>query len=50
MTQLEDSMHTKLIARSTRGLALTAAGERVLPRFLRLMGELDELFVARPAE
>lgn len=38
-------MHTKLIVRSTRGLALTTAGERLLPRFLRLVGELEELFV-----
>jgi DNA-binding transcriptional LysR family regulator len=48
ITQLEDTMRTKLIVRSTRGLALTPEGERVLPRFLRLVGELDELFVERP--
>jgi len=40
-------MRTKLIVRSTRGLALTTAGERLLPRFLRLVGELEELFVER---
>jgi DNA-binding transcriptional LysR family regulator len=42
-------MRTKLIVRSTRGLSLTAAGERLLPRFLRLVGELEELFVERTA-
>ena len=42
-------MRTKLISRSTRGLALTTAGERLLPRFLRLVGELEELFVERTA-
>jgi DNA-binding transcriptional LysR family regulator len=42
-------MRTKLIARSTRGLALTTAGERLLPRFQRLVGELEELFVERTA-
>src|SRR5262249_45430253 len=42
-------MRTKLLMRSTRGLALTAAGEGLLPRFLRLVGELDELFVERTA-
>ena len=47
ITQLEERMRTKLIARSTRGLALTTAGERLLPRFLRLVGELEELFVER---
>lgn len=40
-------MKTKLLSRSTRGLALTTAGERLLPRFLRLVGELEELFVER---
>jgi len=47
ITQLESGMRTKLIVRSTRGLALTAAGERLLPRFQRIVGELDELFVER---
>ena len=49
ITQLEGQMRTKLLVRSTRGLALTSAGERLLPRFLRLVGELEELFVERTA-
>ncbi len=47
ITQLEGQLRTRLIARSTRGLALTSAGERLLPRFLKLVGELEELFVER---
>ncbi len=47
ITQLEGELRTRLISRSTRGLALTAAGERLLPRFLKLVGELEELFVQR---
>ncbi len=35
----------RLIVRSTRGLALTPAGERLMPRFLRVVAELDELLV-----
>jgi DNA-binding transcriptional LysR family regulator len=31
--------------RSTRGLTLTPAGERLLPRFLRVVAELDELLL-----
>ncbi len=42
--QLEKSLATRLIQRSTRGLALTAAGERILPQFVRLTAELDEIF------
>jgi DNA-binding transcriptional LysR family regulator len=42
--QLERSLGTKLLVRSTRGLTLTAAGERYLPRFVRFVAELDELF------
>ncbi len=38
-------MRTRLIVRSTRGLALTAAGERFLPRFMRVVAELEELFI-----
>jgi DNA-binding transcriptional LysR family regulator len=50
ITQLEERMRTKLIVRSTRGLALTPAGERLIPRFQRLVGELEELFVERTAD
>jgi DNA-binding transcriptional LysR family regulator len=42
--QLERSLGTKLLVRSTRGLTLTAAGERYLPRFVRFVAELEELF------
>ena len=50
ITQLEKSMGVQLVVRSTRGLALTAAGDRYLPRFVRLLAEFDELFEARDAE
>jgi DNA-binding transcriptional LysR family regulator len=43
ITQLEEQMGAQLLRRSTRGLALTAMGERCLPRFLHLVGELDEI-------
>jgi hypothetical protein len=36
ISQLESEVGAKLIDRSTRGLALTAAGERYLPQFVRL--------------
>jgi len=45
ITRLEDCLHTRLIIRSTRGLTLTPTGERFLPRFLRVVAELDELLV-----
>jgi len=32
------------VVRSTRGLALTAAGERLLPRFVRLVADFEDLF------
>lgn len=41
--QLEQSLGTKLLVRSTRGLTLTVAGERYLPRFVRFMAELEEM-------
>jgi DNA-binding transcriptional LysR family regulator len=44
ITQLEKAIGVKLVARSTRGLGLTSAGERYLPRFVRLIAEHDELF------
>jgi DNA-binding transcriptional LysR family regulator len=37
ITRLEERVRTRLIVRSTRGLALTTAGERLLPRFLRVV-------------
>jgi DNA-binding transcriptional LysR family regulator len=42
--QLEQSLGTKLLVRSTRGLTLTAAGEKYLPRFVRFVAELEEMF------
>ena len=50
VTQLEKSLGTQLIVRSTRGLALTSAGDRLLPRFVRLMAEFDEIFAAHDGE
>jgi DNA-binding transcriptional LysR family regulator len=50
ITQLEQRLKTRLILRSTRGLTLTPAGERFLPRFLRVVAELDELFAATAEE
>jgi DNA-binding transcriptional LysR family regulator len=44
ISQLESEVGTKLINRSTRGLALTAAGERYLPHFVRLVAAYDEVF------
>jgi DNA-binding transcriptional LysR family regulator len=44
ISQLEKEVGTKLIIRSTRGLALTAAGERYVPRFVRLVAAYEELF------
>jgi len=45
ITRLEERMRTRLIVRSTRGLALTAAGERFLPRFMRVVAEVEDLFI-----
>ncbi len=50
ITRLEERMRTRLIVRSTRGLALTSAGERFLPRFMRVVAELEELFIGCTAD
>jgi DNA-binding transcriptional LysR family regulator len=42
--QLERVLGTKLLVRSTRGLSLTAAAEHLVPRFMRMAAEFDELF------
>jgi len=42
--QLESAVGTRLVIRSTRGLTLTPAAETLLPRFVRLAAEFDELF------
>jgi len=44
ISQLEQALGTRLLIRSTRGLTLTSAAEGLLPRFVRLVGEFDELF------
>jgi DNA-binding transcriptional LysR family regulator len=49
ITRLEEHVQTRLIVRSTRGLTLTPAGERLLPRLLCVMTELDELLLETPA-
>jgi DNA-binding transcriptional LysR family regulator len=42
ITLLEEQVGTQLITRSTRGLSLTAAGERLVPQFMRLIAELED--------
>jgi DNA-binding transcriptional LysR family regulator len=49
ITRLEERVRTRLIVRSTRGLTLTSAGERLLPRFLRVVAELDDLLLETSA-
>jgi DNA-binding transcriptional LysR family regulator len=44
VTELEKAIGSRLVTRSTRGLGLTSAGERYLPRFVRLIAEHDQLF------
>jgi DNA-binding transcriptional LysR family regulator len=44
ISQLEKEVGAKLINRSTRGLGLTAAGERYVPQFLRLVADYDQIF------
>jgi DNA-binding transcriptional LysR family regulator len=44
ISQLEKALGTRLVNRSTRGLTLTMAAEGLLPRFVRLVAEFDELF------
>ncbi|HLB30127.1 MAG TPA: LysR family transcriptional regulator [Gammaproteobacteria bacterium] len=43
ITSLERHMGEKLFQRSTRGLKLTEAGERILPRYQRLVTELEDI-------
>jgi DNA-binding transcriptional LysR family regulator len=45
ISQLEKEVKTKLIARSTRGVTLTAAGERQLPQFGRLLAAYEQAFL-----
>ena len=48
--QLEQELGTRLVLRSTRGLTLTPAAEVLLPRFVRLVAEFDELFKGGAAD
>lgn len=48
ISQLEKEVGTKLINRSTRGLALTASGERYIPHFVRLVAAYDQVFNDTP--
>jgi DNA-binding transcriptional LysR family regulator len=50
VSQLEKELRARLIIRSTRGLALTAAGERHLPSFVRLIAQHDEIFSETDAQ
>lgn len=43
ISRLEEEMGAQLFLRSTRGLNLTDAGERLLPRYQGLVAELDEI-------
>lgn len=49
ITRLEDEMGAQLFVRSTRSLALTSAGERLLPKYQLLVAELDEIIGATSA-
>ncbi|HEY1724866.1 MAG TPA: LysR family transcriptional regulator [Steroidobacteraceae bacterium] len=50
ISQLEQALGTRLVNRSTRGLTLTTAAEGLLPRFVRLVAEFDELFKSGSAD
>jgi DNA-binding transcriptional LysR family regulator len=49
ITRLEEQVGTQLIVRSTRGLSLTPAGEKLLPQFTRLIAELEETITGTTA-
>ena len=44
ISQLEKEVRTRLITRTTRGVSLTAAGERFVPQFVRLLAAYEEAF------
>ena len=50
ISQLEKEVHTRLITRTTRGISLTAAGERYVPQFVRLIAAYEEAFHRQDAE
>lgn len=41
--QLESALGTRLLERSTRGLTLTTSAEALLPKFSRIVAEIDDL-------
>jgi DNA-binding transcriptional LysR family regulator len=41
--QLESALGTRLLERSTRGLTLTTSAEALLPKFARIVAEIDDL-------
>lgn len=41
--QLESALGKRLLERSTRGLTLTSAGEALLPKFTRIVAEIEDL-------
>jgi DNA-binding transcriptional LysR family regulator len=41
--QLESALGARLLERSTRGLTLTASGEALLPKFSRIVSEIDDI-------
>jgi DNA-binding transcriptional LysR family regulator len=41
--QLESALGTRLLERSTRGLTLTSSAEALLPKFSRIVAEIDDL-------
>jgi DNA-binding transcriptional LysR family regulator len=50
ITRLEEQIGTQPIVRSTRGLSLTPAGEKLLPQFTRLIAELEDTITGTTAE
>lgn len=48
--ELEQALELRLLDRTTREVALTAAGARLLPKLRRALGELDELLDAARKE
>jgi DNA-binding transcriptional LysR family regulator len=50
ISQLEKEVHARLITRTTRGISLTAAGERYVPQFVRLIAAYEEAFHRQDTE
>lgn len=49
ISRLEDQMRAKLFVRSTRHLALTDVGERYLPRYQAIVGEVEDALAGADA-